>query len=50
MAVGGPPPILGDSKLGQENKGHQLLMKMGLFVYLIADGLIKYLPFDTTVK
>ncbi|VDI67775.1 calcium homeostasis endoplasmic reticulum protein [Mytilus galloprovincialis] len=29
MAVGGPPPILGDSKLGQENKGHQLLMKMG---------------------
>ena len=28
MSAGAPPPT-GEPKLGQENKGHQLLMKMG---------------------
>lgn len=34
MSVGGPSPSVGgDSKLGHDNKGHQLLMKMGISKY-----------------
>lgn len=31
-ALAAPPSKLSDTRLGEENKGHQLLMKMGGFL------------------
>ena len=54
MAAGGPPPI-GEPKLGHENKGHQLLKKMGWyrifsrwFLLELLCQLTKYIKFNPT--